>query len=88
MDKNRALAAFAALSQSSRLDAFRLLIKAGRTGMAAGEVSGAPGVKHNTLSANLSPLFQAGLVRPNREGRSTRSVDGVHGLREMLASRT
>jgi len=85
MDKNRALAAFAALSQSSRLDAFRRLIKAGRTGMAAGEISGALGVKQNTMSANLSLLFQAGLVRTIREGRSIRYFADMDGLRAMLA---
>ena len=36
MDKNHALDAFAALSQSTRLDVFRLLIKAGDAGMSAG----------------------------------------------------
>ena len=33
MDKSNALAAFSALSQDMRLDAFRLLIRAGTDGM-------------------------------------------------------
>jgi ArsR family transcriptional regulator, arsenate/arsenite/antimonite-responsive transcriptional repressor len=47
MDKNDALDAFAALSQSTRLDVFRLLIKAGEKGMSAGDISGALGVRQN-----------------------------------------
>ncbi|MBR9652395.1 ArsR/SmtB family transcription factor [Thalassovita aquimarina] len=84
MDKTKTLAAFAALSQASRLDAFRLLVKAGTKGMAAGEISDALGVKQNTMSANLSVLFQAGLVRNAREGRSIRYFVDMDGLRAML----
>ncbi|MDX1781919.1 MAG: helix-turn-helix transcriptional regulator [Thalassovita sp.] len=84
MDKEKTLAAFAALSQSSRMDAFRLLIKTGARGMAAGEISEALGVKQNTMSANLSVLFQAGLVRNAREGRSIRYFADMDGLRAML----
>ncbi|HCT33858.1 MAG TPA: transcriptional regulator, partial [Sulfitobacter sp.] len=38
MDKNNALDAFAALSQVTRLDVFRLLITAGEGGMSAGDI--------------------------------------------------
>ncbi|CUH65254.1 Helix-turn-helix domain protein [Thalassovita gelatinovora] len=84
MEKTKTLATFAALSQSSRLDAFRLLIRAGSKGMAAGEISEALGVKQNTMSANLSVLFQAGLIRNTREGRSIRYFVDMDGLRGML----
>ncbi|WP_321830027.1 metalloregulator ArsR/SmtB family transcription factor [Thalassovita sp.] len=84
MDKMIALSAFAALSQANRLDAFRLLIKAGSDGMAAGEISDALGVKQNTMSASLSVLHQAGLVRNSREGRSIRYFVDMQGLRGLL----
>ncbi len=87
MDRNRALAAFAALSQPTRLDVFRLLIRAGENGMAAGEIAEALGVRQNTMSANLSVLHQAGLVRNTREGRSIRyfaDLDGARGLLGFL----
>lgn len=87
MDKNRALAAFAALSQPTRLDVFRLLIRAGTDGMAAGEIAEALGVRQNTMSANLSVLHQAGLVRNAREGRSIRyfaDLEGTSGLLGFL----
>jgi ArsR family transcriptional regulator len=84
MESSRALAAFAALGQPTRLDAFRLLIKAGPEGMAAGEIGAALGVRLNTLSANLSVLLNAGLVRNERRGRSIRYFADMDGLRGLL----
>ncbi|CUH85326.1 ArsR/SmtB family transcription factor [Thalassovita mediterranea] len=85
MDKLTALSAFAALSQGNRLDAFRLLIKAGDQGLAAGEIAEALEVKQNTMSASLSVLHQAGLVRNERQGRSIRYFVDMVGLRGLLA---
>lgn len=87
MDKLSALTAFSALSQATRLDAFRLLIQAGEQGLTAGEVAEALDVRQNTLSANLSVLLQADLLRNRREGRSIRyfaNTDGVRGLLGFL----
>ncbi|MBL4749371.1 MAG: helix-turn-helix transcriptional regulator [Amylibacter sp.] len=56
MDTNHALTAFAALSQSTRLDVFRLLVKAGKDGMLSGDIGEALNVRQNTMSANLSIL--------------------------------
>lgn len=84
MDKTDALTAFAALSQPIRLDVFRLLIKAGPVGLAAGEIAAQLEVKQNTLSANLSLLLQAGLIKNSREGRSIRYFADLQGLRGLL----
>ncbi|RYH02584.1 ArsR family transcriptional regulator [Salipiger sp. IMCC34102] len=87
MDNTTALEAFAALSQSTRLDVFRLLIRAGDDGMSAGEISDTLGVRQNTMSANLAILLRAGLIRNVREGRSIRyfaDMDGVRGLLGFL----
>ena len=85
MDTKDALRAFAALSQSTRLEAFRLLIRAGPDGMVAGEIGVALDVRQNTLSANLTVLLNAGLVRNEREGRSIRYRADMDGLRGLLA---
>ncbi|QCO55908.1 helix-turn-helix transcriptional regulator [Pseudorhodobacter turbinis] len=85
MDKNYALDAFAALSQSTRLDVFRLLIQAGDTGMSAGEIGEALNVRQNTMSANLSILARSGLIRSAREGRSIRYFAAMEGIRGLLA---
>lgn len=85
MDKIHALDAFAALSQSTRLDVFRLLIKAGEAGMSAGDISDTLGVRQNTMSANLSILSRAGLIRNKREGRSIWYFADMDGMRGLLA---
>ena len=51
----------------------------------AGEISDALHVRQNTLSANLSVLLGAGLVRNERQGRSIRYFADMDGLRGMLA---
>jgi DNA-binding transcriptional ArsR family regulator len=87
MDKKEALATFSALSQSTRLDVFRLLIKAGRDGLPAGEIGARLDVRQNTMSANLSVLLQAGLIRNQRHGRTIRyfaDMDAVQGLLKYL----
>lgn len=85
MDKNHALDAFAALSQSTRLDVFRLLITAGEAGMSAGDIGDALGVRQNTMSANLAILARSGLIRSTREGRSIRYFADMDGMRGLLA---
>ncbi|MCB1451453.1 MAG: metalloregulator ArsR/SmtB family transcription factor [Nitratireductor sp.] len=87
MDKLKALTAFSALGQETRLDVLRLLIRAGRDGLAAGELGEKLEVRQNTMSANLSILLNAGLIRNMREGRSIRyfaDIEGVQGLLGFL----
>ncbi|HKL54644.1 MAG TPA: metalloregulator ArsR/SmtB family transcription factor [Roseovarius sp.] len=85
MDKIQALTAFGALSQPTRLDVLRLLIRAGDAGMAAGDIAAALDTRQNTMSANLGVLMQAGLIRNSREGRSIRYFADLEGLRGLLA---
>jgi len=70
MEINTALAAFAALSQETRLAAFRLLVEAGPEGLPAGEISAALDIPHNSLSFHLAHLERAGLAATERRGRS------------------
>ncbi|TDL84320.1 transcriptional regulator [Palleronia sediminis] len=84
MDKSSALGAFAALGQSTRLEVFRLLIKAGQQGALAGDISSALEVRQNTMSANLGVLARSGLIRSRREGRSIRYFADMEGVRGLL----
>lgn len=70
MDIQQALILFDALSQETRLEAFRLLVRAGPDGLAAGALSEALGTPHNTMSFHLNHLANAGIVASRREGRS------------------
>ncbi|OJU48953.1 MAG: transcriptional regulator [Mesorhizobium sp. 61-13] len=85
MDKKSSLAALAALGQETRLDIFRLLVKAGGAGIPAGEIAAHLGAVQNTISAHLKILDHAGLVRAEREGRTIRYVADMTGFRDLLA---
>lgn len=87
MDKITAITAFSALSQETRLDVFRLLIKAGNNGLLSGEMGEKLGVRQNTMSTNLNILLRAGLIRNERQGRSVRyfaDMEGIGGLLNYL----
>lgn len=84
MDKKHSLNAFAALSQETRLDVFRLLVQAGDQGLLSGEIGERLKVRQNTMSTNLAILLNAGLVRNEREGRSVRYFADHEGIRGLL----
>ena len=85
MDKKATLAALAALGQETRLDVFRLLVKAGDQGVPAGEIASRLGTVQNTMSAHLKVLGHAGLVRAERDGRTVRYLADMTGFRDLLA---
>lgn len=70
METSKVIASFAALSQQTRLDAFRLLVRHEPEGLAAGEIARQLGVPHNTMSAHLSVLARTGLAVSQRQSRS------------------
>ena len=70
MESLDAVAALAALAQDNRLDVFRLLVRAGLEGVAAGEVAAQLKLAPNTLTFHFDRLRAAGLVTVRREGRS------------------
>jgi len=70
MDKKAALASLSALGQDTRLEVFRLLVRAGPEGVPAGEIATALGAVQNTMSAHLKVLDHAGLVRAERDAAS------------------
>ena len=70
METDKALVALSALAQESRLAVFRLLVKTGPDGMAAGDIARKLDVLPNTLSASLTVLANAKLIQSRRDGRS------------------
>jgi len=84
MDTSTALTALSALAQDSRLKVFRLLIRAGAQGMAAGDIARALHVPHNTLSSQLAILSRAKLVQARKEGRSVIYTVDLQGTRALL----
>ena len=87
MDADAAVAALSALAHPGRLDVFRLLVRAGKDGMASGEIARATGHVPQTLSGNLNILNHSGLISSRREGRSiiyTANYDRMTGLLGFL----
>lgn len=84
MEKLDAVAALLALGQDNRLDAFRLLVQAGRRGLPAGEIAAALKLAPNTLSFHFDRLRQAGLVTVRREGRSMIYTARFDTMRALL----
>lgn len=72
MEKHIATSIFESLSSGVRLDVFRLLVKKGREGMVAGEISTTLNVPPTNLSFHLKALTQTGLLTVEQEGRFQR----------------
>jgi ArsR family transcriptional regulator len=84
MDNIEAIAALAALAQTTRLDTFRLLVQREPEGVPAGELARLLAVPQNTMSAHLSILSRAGLVSGERQSRSIIYRANLERLREMM----
>jgi ArsR family transcriptional regulator, arsenate/arsenite/antimonite-responsive transcriptional repressor len=84
MELNDAIKRLSALAQESRLEVFRLLVKAGPEGKAAGDVARALDIATNTLSAQLLILSNAGLVKARRDGRSIIYAVNYEAMSKLL----
>ncbi len=85
MDISTATRALGALSQESRLKAFRLLVRSGADGISAGKIAEALAIPHNTMSTHLATLVNAGLAVSRRESRSIIYSIDFDGTRELLS---
>jgi DNA-binding transcriptional ArsR family regulator len=85
MEPQQAIGALSALAHPGRLGIFKLLVRAGPEGMAAGDIARTTGSLANTLSANLNLLAGAGLVSSRRDGRSIIYAAGYERMSELLA---
>jgi len=84
MDANVATRGFGALAQETRLEAFRLLVRCGAAGMAAGDIARAVNVPQNTMSSHLATLVNAGLLKSRRAGRSVFYNVDLEGTQALL----
>ena len=84
MELDDAVKRLSALAQDARLEVFRLLVRAGPEGLAAGEIARQLGSHANTLSAQLLVLSNAHLVRARREGRSIIYSVNFNAISDLL----
>ncbi|NUH67226.1 helix-turn-helix transcriptional regulator [Sulfitobacter sp. S0837] len=66
-----AASSFAALGSEQRLMVLRTLVRAGSAGLSIGTLGERTGVTGSTLTHHLKLLASAGLVKQEKQGRST-----------------
>jgi arsenate reductase len=84
MEEDVAVAALGALAHDVRVRAFRLLVKAGPSGMPSGDIAGALGVAPTGMSFHLAALERSGLVAARREGRRIFYAVQYEAMRGLL----
>ena len=84
METEVSILALAALAQSTRLEAFRLLVRHEPGGLPAGEIANHLAIPANTLSSHLGVLTRAGLIRSERRSRSIIYRVDLDRLRDLV----
>jgi ArsR family transcriptional regulator len=85
MKASNVVRALAALAQETRLAVFRLLVREGATGLAAGEIASRLEILPATLSFHLKELTQAGLVAARQDGRFIYYAADYAAMNDLLA---
>jgi DNA-binding transcriptional ArsR family regulator len=84
MEKQEVISALSALAHESRLDIFRLLVRAGNDGVAAGAIADSIGLAPATLSFHLKELKNAGVIHCRRDGRSLIYTPEFGAMQELI----
>lgn len=84
MNEPQAVTSLAALAHPQRLRIFRLLVRQGPNGLAAGDIAHAIASTPTATSFHLKELARAGLIRAARDGRFIRYALHVEGMRKLL----
>lgn len=85
MNDDAAVSALAALAHGDRLAAFRMLVRAGPTGMPSGEIADSLSIPPTRMSFHLATLERAGLLRSSRDGRRVLYAASYEDMRQLLA---
>jgi DNA-binding transcriptional ArsR family regulator len=87
MKNTDAVQAFLALGQESRLNIFRLIVQRGSVGVTPSDIKESLGIPAATLSFHLKELFQADLIKVERQSRNLiyrPNADQVNSLMDFL----
>ena len=85
MESKLAVAALGALAHETRLEIFRLLVRAGGDGLSVGRIAEGLGVEANgRLTFHLKELVAAGLAASRQEGRFVFYSTDYVAMNELL----
>ncbi len=85
MNSITAVIRLASLAQDSRLAVFRLLVRHGPMGLAAGEIATKLKIPPATLSFHLKELSHAGLLKSRQDGRFIYYAPDFKAMRSLVA---
>lgn len=85
MDRELAARCLAELGNLTRLDIYRLLIRAGPGGLAIGEIQTRLGLAASTLAFHLRGLVTTGLVAQEKIGREVKCRAQYHRVESVIA---
>lgn len=84
MIEEQAIGAFAALAHENRLTIFRALMRAGPSGMAAGDIATEAGLAPSNVSFHVAQMERAGLLRSWRVRRNIFYAVEIDGVRRLV----
>ncbi len=84
MELNHAARSLEKLGNPTRLEVFRLLVRAGANGLPVGEIQEHLGIPASTLSHHLSHLINVGWVLQEREGRVLRCLPNFDLMDDLI----
>lgn len=84
MDLDHAARCLEKLGNPTRLQVFRLLVRAGDKGLPVGEIQARLGVPGSTLSHHVAHLVSVGLVRQTRDGRVLRCTPNFELMNKLI----
>jgi len=84
MRDKTAVAMLGALAQEHRIRIFRLLVKAGPSGVPSSEIAGSVGISATGASFHLKELERANLLIATRSGRFIRYAVHVDAMRRLI----
>ena len=85
MESKLAIATLGALAHETRLEVFRLLVRAGAEGLSVGRIAEGLGVEANgRLTFHLKELVAAGLAASRQEGRFVFYSTDYAAMNELL----
>lgn len=85
MNIDTAAEQLAELGHTTRLQIYRILVRAGHNGLAVSEIQSQLDIPGSTLSHHISRLVRVGLVTQTREGRVLRCQAQYQQLDKLLS---